>query len=144
MPDPTPDPGVDEWVLASAAEVARNVARHGVSITWSEAAERLRRTVELSSGQVFVIDDGGTFTPLPQQETPRWQETGFAESVACAAVHYAGQPYYPRTPRVRESSSRFLGHRNCAGASAQRTLGCSAHRPHSQLRPGRKLKRRSC
>src|SRR3546814_2404064 len=43
MPNPTPDPGVDEWVLASAAEVARNVARHGVPITWSEAAERLRR-----------------------------------------------------------------------------------------------------
>src|SRR3546814_19272051 len=83
MPNPTPDPGVDEWVLASAAEVARNVARHGVPITWSEAAERLRRTVELLSGQVFVIDDGGTFTPLPQQDTPRWQETGFAESVAC-------------------------------------------------------------
>ena len=99
MPNPTPDPGVDEWVLASAAEVARNVARHGVSITWSEAAERLRRTVELLSGQVFVIDDGGTFTPLPQQETPRWQETGFAESVACAAVHYAGQPYYPENPQ---------------------------------------------
>lgn len=99
MPNPTPDPGVDEWVLASAAEVARNVARHGVSITWLEAAERLRRTVEVLSGQVFVIDDGGTFTPLPQQETPRWQETGFAESVACAAVHYAGQPYYPENPQ---------------------------------------------
>lgn len=27
--------------LASAAEVTRNVARHGVPITWSEAAERL-------------------------------------------------------------------------------------------------------
>lgn len=86
-------------VLASAAEVARSVARHGVSITWSEAAARLRRTVELLSGQVFVINDGGTFTPLPQQETPRWQETGFAESVACAAVHYAGQPYYPENPQ---------------------------------------------
>ena len=91
---------IDEWVLASAAEVARNVARHGVPITWSEAAERLRRTVELLSGPVFVIDDGGTFTPLPQQETPRWQETGFAESVACAAVHYAGQPYYPENPQT--------------------------------------------
>ena len=137
MPNPTPDPGVDEWVLASAAEVARNVARHGVSITWSEAAERLRRTVELLSGQVFVIDDGGTFTPLPQQETPRWQETGFAESVACAAVHYAGQPYYPENPQSsRVELAVPLGHRNCAGASAQRTLGCSAHRPHSQLRPG--------
>ena len=99
MPNPTPDPGVDEWVLASAAEVARNVARHGVPITWSEAAERLRRTVELLSGPVFVVDDGGTFTPLPQQEIPRWQETGFAESVACAAVHYAGQPYYPENPQ---------------------------------------------
>ncbi|MDZ4236478.1 MAG: hypothetical protein U1C73_22600, partial [Dietzia sp.] len=95
----TPRTDIDEWVLASAAEVARNVARHGVPITWSEAAERLRRTVELLSGQVFVIDDGGTFTPLPQQETPRWQETGFAESVACAAVHYAGQPYYPENPQ---------------------------------------------
>ena len=38
-------------------------------------------------------------TALPQQETPRWQETGFAESVACAAVHYAGQPYYPENPQ---------------------------------------------
>ena len=65
MPNPSPDPGVDEWVLASAAEVARNVARHGVSITWSDGAERLRRTVERLSGQVFGIDDGGTFTPLP-------------------------------------------------------------------------------
>lgn len=95
----TPRNDVDEWVLASAAEVARNVARHGVPITWSEAAERLRRTVELLSGPVFVIDDGGTFTPLPQQEIPLWQETGFAESVACAAVHYAGQPYYPENPK---------------------------------------------
>ena len=41
----TPRTDIDEWVLASAAEVARNVARHGVPITWSEAAERLRRTV---------------------------------------------------------------------------------------------------
>lgn len=96
----TPRTDVDEWVLASAAEVTRNVARHGVPITWSEAAERLRRTVELLSAPVFVIDDGGTFTPLPQQETPRWQETGFAESVACAAVHYAGQPYYPENPQT--------------------------------------------
>jgi len=95
----TPRTDVDEWVLASAAEVAQNVARHGVPITWSEAAERLRHTVELLSGPVFVVDDGGTFTPLPQQEIPRWQETGFAESVACAAVHYAGQPYYPENPQ---------------------------------------------
>ena len=96
----TPRTDIDEWVLASAAEVARNVARHGVPITWSEAAERLRRTVELLSGPVFVIDDRGTFTPLPQQEIPRWQEAGFAESVACAAVHYAGQPYYPENPQT--------------------------------------------
>src|SRR3546814_7870551 len=52
------------------------------------------------SGPVFVIDDGGTFTPLPQQEIPRWQETGFVESVACAAVHYAGQPYFPENPQT--------------------------------------------
>ena len=54
---------------------------------------------KLLSAPVFVQDDGGTFTPLPQQETPQWQETGFAESVACAAVHYAGQPYYPENPQ---------------------------------------------
>src|SRR3546814_4340526 len=59
----------------------------------------MRRSVEVFAGEVFGIDDGGTFTPLPQQETPRWQETGFAESVACAAVHYAGQPYYPENPQ---------------------------------------------
>ena len=94
MPNPTPDPGVDEWVLASAAEVARNVARHGVPITWSEAAERLRRTAELLSAPLFVIDDGGTFTPLPQQGTPRWQETGFVESVACAAVVESSRVVY--------------------------------------------------
>jgi len=27
------------------------------------------------------------------------EETGFADSVACAAVHYAGQPYYPENPQ---------------------------------------------
>ncbi len=63
----TPRTDVDEWVLASAAEVARNVARHGVPITWSAAAERLRHTVELLSGPVFVVDDGGTFTPFPDR-----------------------------------------------------------------------------
>ena len=140
----TPRNDVDEWVLASAAEVARNVARHGVPITWSEAAERLRRTVELLSGPVFVIDDGGTFTPLPQQEIPLWQETGFAESVACAAVHYAGQPYYPENPRPRESSSRF------PGTPQLRWCICSAH-PWLRGSPAtlpaatrNKLKRRSC
>lgn len=98
MPNPRSEPDFDEWVQANAAEVARNVARHDVPITWSEAAERLRRTVRMLSGPVLGVDDGGALTPMAPQEPDPWKQAGFAESVACAAVHHAGQPYYPESP----------------------------------------------
>jgi|LULI01.1.fsa_nt_gb hypothetical protein len=36
----------------------------------------------------------------PAGDSPVAEETGFADSVACAAVHYAGQPYYPENPQT--------------------------------------------
>jgi hypothetical protein len=99
VPNSAETPEVDGWVLANAAEVARNIERHGIPTTWSEAAERLRRTAELMSCPIVVPDDGGKLTSLPQEGAPLWQQVGFAESVACAAVHYAGQPYYPEDPQ---------------------------------------------
>lgn len=118
----TPRTDVDQWVLASAAEVARNVARHGVPITCSEAAERLRPTVEPVSGPVFVLDDDGTFTPLPQQEIPRWQERPGSQTLS-PALPFTTQasPTTPRTPRPSESSSRFPGTPQLRGCI------CSAH-----------------
>lgn len=106
----TPRTDIDEWVLASAAEVARNVARHGVLITWSETAERLRRAPSnCCPGQFSSSTTVARSLRCPSRKFPGGRRPGSQSLSPALPFTTQASPTTPRTPRVRESSSRFPG-----------------------------------
>ncbi|WP_182481561.1 hypothetical protein [Nocardioides immobilis] len=83
---------VEEWAVDAAGEVIAHVERHGLSISWSEAHERL--LIEAGCGPTAAAagDDGEVHSlvnPLG------WQHPDFNESVAATHVHWRGHPFHP-------------------------------------------------
>ncbi len=90
---------LEGWALENAAAVVENVERHGIPLTWSEAHQRLIRTAALVDAPEYVVQPDAPPTLIERVDTtPPWQRPGFAEEVACGAVHYAGKRYVPRDP----------------------------------------------
>lgn len=84
---------VEEWAVEAAGEVIAHVERHGLSISWSEAHERV--LIEAGRGPMVDVaagDDGEVHSlvnPLG------WKHPDFIESVAASHVHWLGRAFHP-------------------------------------------------
>jgi hypothetical protein len=83
---------VEEWAVEAAGEVIAHVERHGLSISWSEAHERV--LIEAGRGPMVVAagDHGEVHSfvnPLGRKHPD------FNESVAAAHVHWLGRAFHP-------------------------------------------------
>lgn len=90
--------GLDDWVLENTSRVVADLERHGFTVTWSEAHERLMDIARFlirppvpagDSVQVDVADScrGGLPTPVD-----------LAEEAVSTYVHFNGRAYFPVDP----------------------------------------------
>lgn len=90
---------LENWALENAPRVVRDVERHGLTLSWSEAHERLLQIASFMELPAYLDEGNGELVPLTQVESPLWhRRRDFAEDVAGAIVHYEGKIFFPADP----------------------------------------------